>query len=159
MKTRRALIALTLAGIASAIAFVGVGIATPSARQSKARTINVAIRFSDAHTRLDLGQTGSTTGDTVTFSGPLLEGEDGRRIGFGQGHCVMTLPTRPLAQCAATFFFPRGQISTQGPNYFNRPFNEGIVGGTGEFRSARGEMRAVPFPGGDGLRLTFRVLR
>ena len=158
MKTRRALLALSLAATASAIAFVGVSIATPSAKPSKTRTISVSIRFSDAHTRLDLGEPSSTTGDTVTFSGPLLEG-DGRRIGFGQGHCIMTLPTRPLAHCSATFFFPRGQISTQGPNYFNRPFNEGIVGGTGEFRSARGEMKAVPFPSGDGLRLTFKVLR
>lgn len=159
MRTKRALIALILAGAVVVIAFVSVSLATPSASPSKARTINVVVRFSDAHTRLDHGERGSTTGDAETFSGPMLDARETRRIGFAQGYCVMTLPTRPLAQCAVSFFFPRGQIATQGPNYFNRPFNEGIVGGTGEFRSARGEVRAVPFANGEGLRLTFRVLR
>lgn len=158
MISKRALIALSLSAIVLVVAFVSVSLATPSAGTSKTRTIDVVIRFSDAHTRLDLGAQGSTTGDTETFSGPMLDAGD-RRIGFGQGHCVITLPNRPLAQCVASFFFPRGQISTQGPNYFNRPFNQGIVGGTGEFRSARGEVRAAPLPGGDGWKLTFKVLR
>jgi hypothetical protein len=158
MKAKRAAIALCLTGVGVAIVSVGASLTMPTASPSKARTINVVLRFTDANARLDLGERGSTTGDTVTFSGPMLDSRD-RRIGFGQGHCVMTLPTRPLAQCFVTFFFPRGQISTQGPNYFNRAFNEGITGGTGEFRSARGEVRAAPLPGGDGLRLRFQVLR
>lgn len=156
MKRKNALIALGLACIVLVMVLVGVSLATPAASPSKARTLKLVFRFSDSNTRLDLGSSGLTTGDTDTFSGPLLDGA-GKRIGFAQGHCVVTLPGRPLAECVVTLALPRGQIATQGPNYFNRPFNQAIIGGTGEFRSARGEMRAAPLS--DGWRLSLQVLQ
>ena len=49
----------------------------------------------------------------------------------------MTLP-EPAARAVHSrrYFFDHGQIATQGPNYFNRPFNHAITGGTGVFREA-----------------------
>ena len=150
--------ALALLGVAC-IVLVGVSAATPSAKSSKTKTFNFVFRFSDADVKLDHGTPGSTTGDTQTFTGPVLNDKQTSRVGFAQGHCAMTLPNRPLAQCQSSYFFDHGQIATQGPNYFNRPFNHAIIGGTGVFREARGEMRAEPLPGNTGWKITLKVIR
>jgi hypothetical protein len=157
MNRRRAVIALGLAGAVLAVVLAGVSLATPTADSSKARSLKLVFRFSDANTRLDHGNQGLTTGDTDTYSGPLLGGS-GKRIGFGQGTCAVTLPGRPLAECIVTLALPTDQIALLGPNYFNRPFNQAIVGGTGEYRSARGEMRAAPIDGGAGWRLRLTLV-
>jgi hypothetical protein len=138
---------------------VGVSVATPSAEQSTTKTFKFIFRFSDAHVGLDLGAGGSTTGDTDTFTGPVQNDKGNSRVGFGQGHCVITLPNRPLAQCTTSLFFDHGQIATQGPNYFNRPFNHAITGGTGVFKDAAGEMRSEPLPGNQGWKITLKVIR
>ena len=150
--------AIALVGVAC-IALVGVSAATPPATSSKTKTFNFVFRFSDADVRVDLGAGGSTTGDTETFTGPVLNDKQTSRVGFGQGHCVITLPNRPLAQCTSSLFFDHGQIATQGPNYFNRPFNHAITGGTGVFRDAAGEMRAEPLPANAGWKITLKVIR
>jgi hypothetical protein len=156
----RVLSALTAACVASAIALVGVSVATPSAEQSKStKTFKFVFKFSDAHVRLDLGSGALTTGDTDTYTGPVLNEAGTSRVGFAQGHCVITLPNRPLAQCTVSYFFDHGQIATQGPNYYNRPFNHAITGGTGVFREAKGEMRAAPLPGEAGWNITLKVIR
>ena len=155
MNVKKALALLAL----GCIALVGVSAATPAAQSSKTKTFQFVFRFSDADVRLDLGAGGSTTGDTETFTGPILNENQTTRVGFGQGHCVITLPNRPLAQCTTSLFFDHGQIATQGPNYFNRPFNHAITGGTGVFRTAGGEMRAEPQPGNTGWKITLKVIR
>ena len=149
---------VALIGVAC-IALVGVSAATPSAKSSKTKTFKFVFSFSDADVRLDLGAGGSSTGDTETFTGPVQNAAQTGRVGFGQGHCVITLPNRPLAQCTTSLFFDHGQIATQGPNYFNRPFNHAITGGTGVFRDAAGEMRAEPLPGNTGWKITLKVIR
>ena len=153
--------ALALLGL-GCIALLGVSAAaTPSAKpaKQKTKTFEFVFRFSDAHVRLDLGAGGLTTGDTDTFTGPVLNKAETGRVGFAQGHCVMTLPTRPLAQCTVSYFFDHGQIASQGPNYYNRPFNHAITGGTGVFRNALGEMRAEPLPNETGWKITLKVIR
>jgi hypothetical protein len=159
VKRKRVLIGLSLSCVLIAMVLVGASLGRPSARSAKTQTFNFVFRFSDAHSRLDLGSSGSTPGDTETFGGPVLDANEAHRVGFGQGHCVVTLPSRPLAICVVTFAFDHGQITSQGPNYFNRPFNHAITGGTRVFRSAGGEMRVVPISNGEGWRLTLRVVR
>jgi hypothetical protein len=155
VNVKKALVLLVL----GCIALVAVSAAAPTAKTSKTKTFNFVFRFSDADVKLDLGAGGSTTGDTETFTGPVLDQNQTNRVGFGQGHCVITLPNRPLAQCTSSLFFDHGQIATQGPNYFNRPFNHAITGGTGVFRNAAGEMRAEPLPGNTGWKITLKVIR
>ena len=133
-----------------AIALVGVSAATPSAKSSKTKTFKFVFSFSDADVRLDLGAAGVDDRRHARPSpGRSRTTAQTSRVGFAQGHCVITLPNRPLAQCTSSLFFDHGQIATQGPNYFNRPFNHAITGGTGVFRDAAGEMRAEPLPGND----------
>jgi hypothetical protein len=159
VKTKTAAIATAAVAAISILALMGESLATsPSATTSKTKTFKFVFLFSDAHARLDLGGSGSTTGDPITFTGPVNDAS-GRRVGFAQGHCVITLPNRPLAQCQSSYFFDHGQIATQGPNYFNRPFNHAITGGTGVFRTASGEMRAEPLANGEGWRITLKVIR
>ena len=160
MKRHRVLTTLIAVCVTTAVALVGVSVATPSGKQSKTtKTFEFLFKFSDAHVRVDLGAGGLTTGDTDTFTGPVQNTAGTSRVGFAQGHCVMTLPNRPLAQCTSSFFFDHGQIATQGPNYYNRPFNHAITGGTGVFREAKGEMRVAPLPNEEGWKITLKVIR
>jgi hypothetical protein len=158
-KRQTALVVASLALIFLAAVMVGGSFATqPAHTAAKSRTFNFVFRFSDSHTKLDLGASGFTTGDTETFSGPVNDANEAHRVGFGQGHCVVTLPGKPFALCNVTFAFPHGQIATQGPDYFNRPFNHAVLGGTGSFRSASGEMRVAPIENGEAWKITLKLL-
>ncbi|MDZ7752366.1 MAG: dirigent protein [Gammaproteobacteria bacterium] len=103
------------------------------ARTSKARGV-------------DLGEPGDSTGDLLTFDQPLLN-ETGEPIGTNSGFCVRTRIGHSY-QCQWTLSLPDGTIQVAG-----REFDEGatmipIVGGTGAYAGAAGEMRTVN--NGDG---------
>ena len=153
--------ALALLG-SGCIALVGVSAATtPSAKSSKTKTFKFVFRFSDAARAVSTSApAGSTTGRHARPSpGPVLNDKQTSRVGFGQGHCVITLPNRPLAQCTSSFFFDHGQIATQGPNYFNRPFNHAIIGGTGVFRNAARRDAGRAAARNAGWKITLKVIR
>jgi len=97
---------------------------------------------------IDLGAPGPSIGDRLTFSNPIFD-PDGNRIGRDVAECVIARidPTEPparqqIVQCTISVQFADGQITVQGlaqgtDNYF------AITGGTGAYRQAQGEVRAV----------------
>lgn len=95
---------------------------------------------------VDLGEPGDSVGDLLTFHQPLLN-EDGEPIGTNSGFCVRTRVGHSY-QCQWTLTLPDGTLQVAG-----REFDEGasmipIVGGTGDYAGATGEMRTVN--NGDG---------
>ena len=96
---------------------------------------------------IDLGASGPSIGDRLTFSNPIFDTAD-QRVGRDVAECVITRidPTEPAArqqivQCTISVQFADGQITVQGmaqgtENYF------AITGGTGAYRLARGEVLA-----------------
>jgi hypothetical protein len=97
---------------------------------------------------IDLGAAGPSIGDRLTFSNPIFDA-DGQRVGRDVAECVIVRidPTEPparqqIVQCTISVQFADGQITVQGmaqgtDNYF------AVTGGTGAYRLARGEVRAV----------------
>jgi len=95
---------------------------------------------------VDLGEPGDSTGDLLTFDQPLLNAA-GETIGTNSGFCVRTRVGHSY-QCQWTLTLPDGTIQVAG-----REFDEGasmipIVGGTGDYAGAAGEMQTVN--NGDG---------
>jgi hypothetical protein len=104
-------------------------------------------------------------GDGFTFSDDLWK--HGKLIGDDGGSCVVVRidGTVAVVQCVATFRLPGGQISAQGLITFDEaqteeaPFTVAITGGTGEYRTAHGEVTVGPGADENTDELTFRLIR
>jgi hypothetical protein len=105
-------------------------------------------------------------GDGFAFSDDLWH--HGEKIGDDGGSCVVVRieGTSGLHHCVATWRLPEGQITAQGLVPFDiaqgetadAPFTVAVTGGTGAFRTARGELDVVPAPDGSQA-ITFRLIR
>jgi len=93
---------------------------------------------------LDLGAPGPSLGDRLVFTSDLFD-EDGNNVGRDGADCVIVRidPAAPpaqqqIVQCVVTVQLADGQITFQGlaqgtENFF------ALTGGTGAYRTARGE--------------------
>ncbi|MEO3765175.1 dirigent protein [Streptomyces sp. B8F3] len=111
---------------------------------ARSRTIRVEARLQVGE-ELDLGATGRSVGDQFIFSGDLVstEAPGERPVGRFGGFCVITDLERNAGQCSSTAVLPEGQITVQGEQDgipAPSPAVNAITGGTGEFRTARGQM-------------------
>jgi hypothetical protein len=96
-------------------------------------------------------------GDSFLFTEDLFT-PGGRRVGHDQARC--TLMFRQEAFCEASAVLRgRGQIVAEGVFAFTRPRPVlAVVGGTGEFRNARGQVFILPGPTEEETRLVFALL-
>ena len=96
---------------------------------------------------IDQGAPGPSIGDRLVYSAAIFD-TNGQRIGRDAADCIIVRvdPSEPPArqqvvQCSISVELPDGQITVQGlaqgtENYF------AITGGTGAYRTARGEVLA-----------------
>jgi hypothetical protein len=97
---------------------------------------------------LDLGTTDFSLGDEFIFHDDLRK--DGDKVGHDGGVCTATSveegPTGQ-AQCVVTFWFEKGQITTQGlaqpTGEFPERFTFPITGGSGKYAGTGGEVDVV----------------
>lgn len=100
-----------------------------------------------SETSVDVGQHGFSAGDTDVNSDQLVQG--GRSIGWETGSCLTTFVGANRADeiCHFVLVLASGQIvgdgavrsGPKGPGSFTLA----IVGGTGKYRTARGEMQVT----------------
>jgi hypothetical protein len=140
--------------VTGAVLAAGFTIAAIGASGKRPSDLNV-LRFQGTgatSTFVDNGPAGGSPGDMIVVHEQLQRNE--RTVGRVDTFCVLTEP--PRARCQATAVIPGGQLSTEGillnPT---QPHKEGITGGTGRFRRARGTAQITPGSGGDDV--TFRV--
>jgi len=97
------------------------------------------------------GQPGAfSLGDRVAFSDDLFTAKGGTRLGTDGGACTVTRVTDAatgsgVLLCVVTFSLPGGDIETDGLNTLtNGAFvgtqSASIIGGTGKYRHASGEL-------------------
>ena len=98
------------------------------------------------NTFIDLGAPGPSPGDTYAFSDSLYAADaPAQPLGRADGHCTLIDPSVVRFACTITSSLPAGNITTEGTLVFvPGSVNMGAVtGGTGAYRSARGEARLV----------------
>ncbi|MGA6946792.1 MAG: allene oxide cyclase family protein [Solirubrobacterales bacterium] len=78
-------------------------------------------------------------GNILTFANDVYNAADAHKVGTDQGSCVRTVVGKSW-ECAWTTFLPSGQITVEGPFSDTGDTVLAITGGTGAYRSARGEM-------------------
>ena len=161
-----AMLAVLLAVMSASLAFAGGG--SRHENNGDVRILHVTLQHRGQDADLDLGASGPSIGDRFVFSGNLVR--NGKRVGVGAGDCVTVLfrpgldpqgePEALTDQCVATISLPKGQITAQG--LVDRtgpvPIRLAITGGTGAYRTARGELETSgPNEQGDE-RLTLRLI-
>jgi hypothetical protein len=97
----------------------------------------------------DSAPNGPSVGDRYTFSEWITQ--NGRRVGTGGGTCtlVAVTDTATTQQCVITAALARGQLDVAGLATYSstaapHPVRYAITGGTGDYRTARGEVTVTP---------------
>ncbi|MEV7738058.1 dirigent protein [Streptomyces sp. NPDC088921] len=132
-----ALLSATVCGVLAIGLSVAQAAPQSPARQGGAVTFTV-IEHADTDTVVDLGPRGDSIGDTLAFGNPVYDTE-GNKVGGSQGSCVRT-KVGTAWECSWTTTLSGGSIVVQGPFYDAADSTLAITGGTGKWRTARGQM-------------------
>ena len=105
---------------------------------------------------IDIGKDGQVSdGDEIVFHDTLLK--HGRQVGDELGSCVIVDQTAGLANCTMVIRVPRGKITAAFDNAPPPTKTPAITGGTGRYRTARGDGTLVEAGDGTGT-LTLRIV-
>jgi hypothetical protein len=139
-RANRALTAILLAAWAA-----GTACSAPDAPQQK--TVSLYLHDTQPAANLDLGSPGAGPGDVFVFAGDVFDHKGGTKLGRAGGHATTTSgdPTTPGELLfTVTFALARGQIEAQGifdssALFAGQTLPIAVIGGTGDYRDARGE--------------------
>jgi hypothetical protein len=159
MQRTRRVVAVGTVVVASALllpgAVAGAGADDPGEGHGHETTLRFDVAFSPFNL-VDLGAPGLSAADVIVFDDVLLR--DGQRVGGMAGTCVVIKAT-PLANCTGVITLD--EQDTIAFALLNAPPPEkvfSITGGSGTYRTARGDGLLVEFGNGTGT-LTVNVVR
>jgi len=119
----------------------GLALAAGGSASHSSSTINLHLIEHNINEHLvDLPPAGDSQGDQFPFSNLLFDKSDSHQVGRDQGNCIRTNPNRGEWQCSWTNKLGNGEITVEGPFYDTRDSVLAIIGGTGQYRDARGQM-------------------
>jgi hypothetical protein len=143
---------LTAAGLASAVAATGALLLTGAHQVPAASTIQApqTLTFSEPFTArdrhykyVDLGKKGMSRGDVILHTNsPGMDARTGRRLATSDGIQTILSVKRPGAVAVSdTVRLPGGHIEVAGTvRYGERTPALAVIGGTGRYANARGEV-------------------
>lgn len=139
------------------VAACGVAVATSAVAAAEPGTITV-IEHATTDTVVDLGATGDSVGDLLTFSNEVFDAADGQPMGKSTGVCTRTVVGAEW-DCGWTLSLADGQITVQGPFFDGTDSVLAITGGTGRYVAARGEMGLAHItPDGSKYQFSYRLV-
>jgi len=141
-----AILGATIGLLAGATGGVSIASAAPhssaaphGAAASPARVLHLLSRQTSLNV-LDLGKKGTGPGDQIMES--TSEVHNGKVIGHGFLNCVgITVRAQRFhVLCHGAIVFADGQLELQGEVDFQTPFTVGVIGGTGAYQHAGGQL-------------------
>lgn len=99
----------------------------------------VLIEHASNETVLDLAGEGDSVGDTLVFSNELYDDRNVNLVGSSHGSCVRTVVGESW-DCTFTTSMEQGSLVVVGPFYDAGRGSFAIVGGTGDYADAAGQM-------------------
>lgn len=129
-------------GLLLAGALLGALATGPLQGWSQAGTGPATIRITDlelAVSRLDLGASGTSPGDTEIVRSRLRERVTGNTIGRAELACTFVDSVRSRV-CRGTYILPRGKIVVGGSILYRQFYDLAVLGGTGLYDNARGTL-------------------
>jgi hypothetical protein len=152
MKLRLNIRSLVLTAAAGAAAIASTS-AYPAGATSSGDDFHTTAKLTFAH-NVDVAPHGPSAGDSTTFGGRLI-GPDLK--GRYQAYCVNV--TRTSQQCSEAIISPGGQIAAQAVYGAGGTALTPIVGGSGRYASARGDMAEREVDNGREVRLVLHLER
>ena len=164
----KASLAIALA-VGGAATFSAVGLASSSHATGQARHGVQVIQLTTATAQeafVDAAPSDFSVGDSYVFSEDVFKGS--KRIGDAGAECTTVRIDKDVAvvKCSETYRLPDGQILAEGLISFDpavgggsAQFTWAITGGTGAYRTARGEVNVVETNAGANSTLEFRIAR
>lgn len=141
-----AVAATALAGTLTASAAPAPAAPGPFAdARSAATVLRYDIRFRPQDENyVDVGSPGPGIGDLLVFQDQILD-RRGKQVGVEGGSCTITalLGAGFQTHCLGTVSLPQGQIAFQGLVTDAPEKHMAVVGGTGRYRTAAGELTVV----------------
>ena len=92
---------------------------------------------------LDLGAKGDSVGDIMTWANPVFDAANKTQVGTDQGFCIRVLVGK-LWECTWTTMLKDGQISVEGPFKDEGDSVVTVIGGTGKYAGAKGQLKLHP---------------
>jgi allene oxide cyclase len=155
-RLRIAAAAATTAALAAA-AIAGVGTSSArTARDASGQTVHV-IEHAITDKEIPTGGGADVKGNILTFNNPVFNQANTTQVGHDEGFCTRVAPEQKIWECLWTTFVDGGQITVQGPFYDNRNSVLSITGGTGDYRTARGQMELLSRDGGTEFDFIFQL--
>jgi hypothetical protein len=142
--------AITAAGLLTVTGGTAVGLTQHGS------TVHV-IEHAVTDTVVPSGGGADVTGNTLTFHNKVFDRRDKKQVGHDQGFCMRISPAEGTYECMWTTFLAHGQITVEGPFYDKKNSVLAITGGTGAYRSARGEMNLNSRHGGAEYDFIFHI--
>jgi allene oxide cyclase len=145
---------------AAALTAGAIAAATSSAQSARAHTTGATVHVVEhaiTDTEIPTGGGKDVKGNILTFNNPVFDAADKKQVGHDEGFCTRIAPAQGIWECLWTTFLAGGQITVQGPYYDTRNSVLSITGGTGAYRSARGEMVLRSRNGGKEYDFIFKL--
>jgi allene oxide cyclase len=130
--------------------------AKPSRGHTTAATVHV-VEHAITDTEIPTGGGKDVKGNILTFNNPVFDAADKKQVGHDEGFCTRLAPAQGIWECLWTTFLAGGQITVQGPFYDTRNSVLSITGGTGAYKSMRGEMVLRSRNGGKEYDFIFKL--
>lgn len=123
--------------LALGLSFVLVGCADED--DAPVTKIVEVVEHADNETITDTGAVGDSVGDIFTFANPVYDKANTTKVGTDQGYCIR-IAAGEAWECEWTVFLAEGQISVSGPVFDAKESTLAVIGGTGAYKNASGEM-------------------
>jgi hypothetical protein len=120
------------------------------------KTIHV-IEHATTDSVTDIGASGDSVGDVLTFANDVFDASDSTKVGTDQGYCIRVVAGQSW-ECNYTTFLAGGQITVEGPFFDAADSVFAITGGTGKYRNARGQLELKALEGGTKFDFVFHVI-
>ncbi len=146
----------TLAAAATLATVAATSSARPLQASTAASTVHV-VEHAITDTEIPTGGGKDVKGNILTFNNPVFDAADKKQVGHDEGFCTRLAPAQGIWECLWTTFLPRGQITVQGPFYDTRNSVLSITGGTGAYKSNRGQMVLKSRNGGKEYDFIFQL--
>ena len=96
-------------------------------------------------------------GNPLTFVNPVYNPANTKKVGHDEGFCTRLSVKPGIWECLWTTFLKGGQITVQGPFYDTKNSVLSITGGTGAYRTSRGQMSLLSRNGGKEYDFIFHL--
>ncbi|HST63938.1 MAG TPA: hypothetical protein VLM05_02010 [Mycobacteriales bacterium] len=144
---------------ASAAPEAGAPASGPAAASAHGTVLRYDIVFRpQSENYVDIGSPGPGVGDLLVFQDRILD-RTGRQVGVEGGTCTITaiLADGFQTHCVGTVSLPGGQIAFQGLVTDKPEKRMAVVGGTGRYRDAGGELTVLELGHDEAGTLTVRL--